>query len=98
MIICRPAEEIIQSADTFTVLPKGEMVLRGRESGDTIRLSGGSKSLKKLYIDRKIPAAQRSGLPVIADAEGVLGVYSIGPNLDRVASALPAVQIQIKKR
>ena len=98
VIICRPAEEIIQSADTFTVLPKGEMVLRGRESGDTIRLSGGSKSLKKLYIDRKIPAAQRSGLPVIADAEGVLGVYSIGPNLDRVARALPAVQIQIKKR
>ena len=98
VIICRPAEEIIQSADIFTVLPKGEMVLRGRESGDAIRLSGGSKSLKKLYIDRKIPAAQRSGLPVIADAEGVLGVYSIGPNLDRVARALPAVQIQIKKR
>ena len=98
MITCRPAEEIIQSADTFTVLPEGELILRGRESGDEIRLSGGSKSLKKLFIDRKIPASRRGTVPVIADAAGVLGVYSIGPNQDRLASALPAVQIQIKKR
>lgn len=98
VITCRYAEEILQSGDTFTVLPRGEMVLRSRESGDSIRLSGGSKSLKKLYIDRKIPAALRRSLPVIADGEGVLGVYTIGPNLDRAAHALPAVQIQIRKR
>lgn len=98
VITCRPAEEIVQSGDTFTVLPIGEMVLRGRESGDSIRLSGGSKSLKKLYIDRKIPAAQRPSLPVIADEAGVLGVYSIGPNQDRTAKQLPAVQIQITRK
>ena len=97
VVICRPAEEIIQSADTFTVLSKGELTLRARESGDTIRLPGGSKSLKKLFIDKKIPASRRQSIPVIADEAGVLGVYSIGPNRDRIATELPAVQIQFIK-
>ena len=97
VITCRMAEEIIQTEHTFTVLPQGELILRARESGDSIRLSGGTKSLKKLFIDRKIPASRRDGIPVIADGAGVLGVYSIGPNQDRVAKQLPAVQIQIKK-
>ena len=97
VISCRMADQIIQSEDTFTVLPQGELILRSRESGDSIRLSGGTKSLKKLFIDRKIPASCRNGIPVITDGAGVLGVYSIGPNQDRVAKKLPAVQIQIKK-
>jgi tRNA(Ile)-lysidine synthase len=98
VVSCCWAEEIIQSEDTFTVLPEGEMILRGRESGDSIRLPGGNKSLKKLFIDRKIPASRRSGIPVIADEAGVLGVYSIGPNRDRTATNLPAVQIRFHKR
>ena len=59
-------------------------MVRSRISGDTIRLSGGTKSLKKLFIDAKIPAAKRLQIPVIADDTGVLGVYSFGANLDRV--------------
>ena len=58
-------------------------MLRSRESGDTMRLPGGSKSLKKLFIDRKIPAQLRRRIPVIADDAGVLGVYGIGVNWDR---------------
>lgn len=65
-------------------LPQGKLVLRSRLPGDTMRLSGGSKSLKKLYIDKKIPAHRRSATAVIADDEGVLCVYGIGDNLDRV--------------
>ena len=65
------------------VVPKGPIILRSRKSGDEIRLSGGTKSLKKLFIDRKIPAAKRNRIPVIADEAGVLGVYGIGANLDR---------------
>ena len=94
---CFSATEIMNSTDTFTVLPRGEILLRSRESGDSMRLSSGSKSLKKLFIDRKIPAAQRPRIPVVADEMGVLGVWSIGVNHDRTASALPAVQIQIEK-
>ena len=43
------------------------------------------KSLKKLFIDRKIPAAQRQQIPVVCDDTGVLGVYTIGSNWDRTA-------------
>ena len=89
------AVEIINTSTVFTVCPEGEILLRYRQSGDALRLSGGTKTLKKLMIDRKIPAAQRQTLPVIADSCGILAVYSIGTNLDRVANGLPAVQIRI---
>ena len=59
------------------------MTVRSRESGDAMRLSGGTKSLKKLYIDRKIPADERPFLPVVADEAGVLAVGQIGVNGNR---------------
>lgn len=67
----------------FRALPHGELVLRSRCAGDTLRLPGGTKTLKKLFIDRKIPASRRLQIPVLADTAGILGVYGIGPNLDR---------------
>ena len=62
-----------------------------------IRLSGGTKTLKKLFIDRKIPAARRDQIPVIRDDLGILGVYSIGAHLDRIPEELPAVTIRFHK-
>ena len=91
------AEEIRNSEDTFTVCPRGQLTLRSRRSGDTIRLSGGTKRLKKLFIDRKIPAAQRERIPVLCDEMGILGVYGFGTNLDRTADALPCVTVHIEK-
>ncbi len=96
-VTCGEADCVENSADTFTVRPQGTVILRAREAGDTIRLSGGTKTLKKCFIDRKIPAAQRPWVPVIADEAGILGVAGIGVNLDRRAQALPAVRIQIEK-
>lgn len=93
-VICTPATEIVNTADTFTVIPAGCLTLRPRQSGDTIRLSGGTKSLKKLFIDRKIPAAERLRIPVLCDERGVLGVYGIGVHLDRAAKTLPAVTVR----
>ena len=92
-VTCAPAEKIINTPDTFTVRPVGTLTLRPRESGDTIRLSGGTKSLKKLFIDRKIPAAMRERIPVLCDERGVLGVCSIGVHADRAAGELPAVTV-----
>lgn len=97
-ILCAPAEEIINTTDTFTVVPEGPLILRSRQSGDTIRLPGGTRSLKKLLIDRKIPAAQRDTLPVLTDKRGILGVYSIGVHQDRVVNTLPAVTIRFIKK
>ena len=93
-IVCKPAETIVNTGTVFTVCPKGQMIVRCRQSGDEICLSGGTKSLKKLFIDRKIPAHERLQIPVIADSEGVLGVYGIGADHSRRAMELPAVQIE----
>ena len=95
-VTVKDAEEIVNTPSVFTVAASGKMIMRSRQSGDEIRLSGGTKSLKKLFIDRKIPSAERSRIPVIADEKGILGVYEIGVNLNRAAQTLPAVQIVIK--
>ena len=96
-VICSPATEIVQSSDAFAVDAAGVIKIRSRRSGDSIRLSGGTKSLKKLFIDQKIPAHQRDMIPVVCDEQGILGVYSIGPNLDRTAKELPAMLIRFAK-
>lgn len=92
-----PAREIVNTGDTFTVTAQGEMCIRCRKSGDAIRLHGGTKTLKKLFIDRKIPAQRRSQIPVIADEAGLLGVYGIGVDQTRMATALPAIQIRLEQ-
>lgn len=95
-IICTPAAEIINTAEIFTVQIVGTVRIRPRQAGDAMRLPGGTKSLKKLFIDRKIPAARRDLIPVVCDDAGIIGVYGIGVNLDRAVSALPAVQIRFE--
>jgi len=97
-VTCTPAKETVNTPDTFTVCPEGKLILRSRKSGDSIRVSGGTKSLKKLFIDRKIPAADRDRIPVLEDENGILGVYGIGVHLDRAAEHCPAVTIHIKER
>ena len=96
-ITCEPAGELAQSENLLTVCPSGKISIRPRQTGDKIRLSGGSKSLKKLFIDRKIPAADRERIPVVCDETGILGVYSIGVNLERAAQTLPAVTIRFER-
>ena len=79
-VTCAPAET---SGNGWKVYAEGTLLLRSRKEGDTIVLPGGTKSLKKLFIDRKISASQRSRIPVIADSLGVVGVAGIGPSHDR---------------
>ena len=92
-----PAREIVNTETVFTVQPQGALLLRCRHSGDTIKLSGGTKTVKKLFIDRKIPAQKRLTIPVIVDEKGLLGVYGIGADQTRVADTLPAVQIHLEQ-
>lgn len=95
-VTCSPAIEIVNTADTFTVRPEGQLFLRSRQSGDKIRLPGGTKSLKKLFIDRKIPAVTRQQIPILCDSKGILGVFSIGVHADRIADTLPAVSVRFE--
>lgn len=92
-VVCSESTEIREETDRFTVTPKGKLILRSRQAGDTIRLSGGTKSLKKLFVDRKIPAAKRPGVAVIADDMGVLAVEGIGVNRDRIG---PGIEIRME--
>ena len=92
-VCCGEAEAIVNSKTVFTVSCSGQLTVRCRKIGDEMRLSSGTKTLKKLFIDRKIPASQRLSLPVVADEKGILGVYGIGADWHRKADTLPAVQI-----
>ena len=92
-VLCCEAEDLTNNEHIFTIHPEGQLTLRSRCSGDALKLPGGTKSLKKLFIDRKIPANQRPNVPVLADDAGVLGVYGIGADCDRKANTLPAVTV-----
>ena len=96
-ITVSPAQEIVNTQNIFTVQAQGRILVRSRSSGDEIKLSGGTKVVKKLFIDRKIPAHQRLQIPVIVDDAGLLGVYGIGVNQTRMATTLPATQIHLEK-
>ena len=95
-IICTPNEETTYNYHSFPVAMGTNPVLRERKPSDTIRLSGGTKSIKKLLIDRKIPADQRAHIPVLADDSGVLMVAGIGGNLDRLSIEKTAIRMEIQ--
>lgn len=66
---------------------KGELVLRPRQTGDEIALPrrGGTKTVKKLFIDEKVPRRDRERVPVLADGAGVLAVAGFGADQSRLA-------------
>lgn len=93
-----PAQALENDVLTFTVCPAGRVYLRTRQPGDAIRLPGGTRSLKKLLIDRKIPAHLRDTLPILCDDLGILAVATIGVNQNRKADSLPAVTIRLSRQ
>ena len=74
---------IVDGPGDWTVCPEGKMIVRGRQSGDELSLSGGTKSLNKRFIDRKIPQWERMAVPVISDEQGVLAVRDFGVDVKR---------------
>ena len=94
-IRCCDAEEIIQTDSVFTVTACPSIRVRSRQTGDEITTFGGTKSLKKLMIDRKIPADLRPSLPVLEDEQGIVAAYGIGADQRRQAQQLPALKIII---
>ena len=74
------------------------LIVRSRQPGDSIALYGGTKSLKKLFIDRKIPARLRGRIPVITCNGEVLAVAGIGADVTKLVSSGLAVVFQICKK
>ncbi|MEG1858099.1 MAG: tRNA lysidine(34) synthetase TilS [Pseudoflavonifractor sp.] len=57
------------------------LVARPRAQGDRLTLPGrGTKTVKKLLIDAKIPRRVREQIPVLADRDGLLAVAGFGRN------------------
>ena len=92
-VVCRPAAVLSDKLDSFTVTTEGPVLVRCRKAGDAIRLQGGTKSLKKLFIDSKIPVYKRANVPVIADNRGIVGILGFGADRNHLATKLPAVEI-----
>ncbi len=76
---------ILLSLDSATI--NGVLFARNREEGDRIRLGGMSKSIKKMFCDKKIPRELRPRLPVLCDDSGVVAVPMLGVRDGTAASA-----------
>ena len=63
------------------------LVLRPRQTGDEIALPRrtGTKTVKKWFIDEKVPRRERERVPILADGRGVLAVAGLGPDKNRLA-------------
>ena len=68
---------------SIEILNKGEIFVRSRQQGDKIKLSekGGTKSLKKLFTDKKIPLEQRNLIPVIEAGGEAVFVLGFGADI-----------------
>ncbi len=89
-ILCtleKKSENWQNNASTFLLscdmIDIGSFVVRSRQEGDRLHLPSGSRSLKRLFIDRKIPASLRDRVPVLADQYGVAAVGGLGADVQR---------------
>ncbi|MFI3313251.1 MAG: tRNA lysidine(34) synthetase TilS [Eubacteriales bacterium] len=55
--------------------------IRPRLIGDSLQLPGGTKTVKALMIDRKIPVTLRNCIPVLACGDQVVAVMELGVNV-----------------
>lgn len=81
--VCSPGSEIQTSFNIFSFSCAnicGKLTVACREPGDSIRLLGraGTRSVKKLLMEQKIPREARNSVPLIRDEAGVLAVYGAG--------------------
>lgn len=94
-ITARMAERECNTKYRFMVWAVGDIIVRSRQAGDKITFAFGTKSLKKLFVDDKIPAKERPCIPVIADCKRVLGVCGYGADMVQEKSGAP-IEISIE--
>ena len=104
-ITCRPAaapaahpegpNHVFLARDALS----GPLVIRPRQTGDAVTLPRrGRKTLKKLFIDARVPRLERETWPVLADAGGLVYIPGFGPDAARLAApGEKAVEIWTEK-
>ncbi len=53
------------------------LFVRARKSGDIVQFDYGSKSVKKLLIEKKVPRDERSRIPLLCDSSKILAVLGV---------------------
>ena len=78
---------------------KGGIVVRSRQQGDKIKLVGGTKKIKDLFIDLKIPREERCKVPIISDEQGILqvGEYKSSENYKIDENTKEVLKVSFKK-
>lgn len=61
---------------------KGHIRLRNRRQGDKIRLLGGTKKVKDLFIGLKVPREERSFVPLVVNNDTIVSIYGYRINVD----------------
>lgn len=72
--------------------------LRTWRPGDRIRLAYGTKKLKKLFAERRVPASERTRIPVLSDERGrVLWVVGVARSIDALPTETgPALNVTVR--
>ncbi len=65
-------------ADLPSAIIKDGLHLRFRREGDSLKIKGHTKRLKKVFNDRNIPRHERDRIPIICDSEGILWIPGLG--------------------
>jgi tRNA(Ile)-lysidine synthase len=95
----RPADGTAAApgAESFAVAGDAwPLLLRGWLPGDRVRTQAGTRTLKRLFNDRRVPRSARARVPVLADAHGrVLWVAGVQRGAPPPAHAEPGVTLEI---
>jgi len=94
----RPAgEPTSANAESFAV-GEGEwpLLVRGWLPGDRVRTQAGTRTLKRLFNDRRVPRGARARVPVLANARGrVMWVAGVARGAPPPGPGQPGVTVEI---
>lgn len=76
-------------------VPEGPLTVRNRRPGDRVRAAGREMSLRRFLMDRRVPAAERDRLPVVACGRTVLWVE--GQDLDALPGPRRHVRLSVTR-
>ncbi|WP_300278638.1 tRNA lysidine(34) synthetase TilS, partial [Peptacetobacter sp.] len=90
-------DEMVKAIDFDKI--KGGITVRNRKPGDKIKLKGGTKKIKDLFIDLKIPREDRNRVPILVDEDGVIlaGEYRVSENYKIDETTKNVLKLSIKK-
>ncbi len=79
---------------------EGPLVIRPRREGDRFRPFGmaGTKSLKELFIDAKVPWSLRSAVPLLCDTNSILWVVGIRRSAEAAVTAETKKVVAVRAR